>query len=395
MFTHRLPTLFWLCGLALPGFVACSDDAGPEGVPRGKSSFGGSYSGPVTGPGSDASLPPPGDAAVDGPTAPKLDCKPGSWDCYCEPLSTQACTCDSGASGSETCRPSGAGFGPCVCDVQPNAKLGSACASDADCGADLTCVTPSSAKIEKQGPAGGLCTRPCEDDATVCGKLKPNAKCIGFPDQGSKTRYCLEACEFGDPGGNKAGKCHGRSDMGCAPIVVPGLGEVARVCLPTCNSDQDCGGSLSCDPGTGLCAAAAPTGDPVGKACTEGSATCRGFCEKLDLPVSGSTTTLCAERCTAGAIADGKTVCGWNKSLATKADAACIYYPGAVTSPGYGDRGACGQLCDCNTHCNKDLICQPLPQGLDLFFKRAGQCTAPYKVDGSVAQGITACPDGG
>ncbi|MBK7586084.1 MAG: hypothetical protein IPI67_38605 [Myxococcales bacterium] len=385
--------MLWLVALALPWVVACSDDAGPGSVPRGKTSFGGSYSGPVTGPGSDASLPKPpdGGSVPDSSASPSLDCADASsWDCVCEPDSVAACSCGDSASGTKTCRPSGAGYWPCACVA--NDKLGAVCSADADCGEGLTCLTATSTQIVGQGPAGGLCTKACAADPTVCASIKPSAKCIGFPDQASTTRFCLEQCDFGDPGTAKASKCHGRVDMGCSPIIIPGLGEAARVCLPNCNSDEDCGTGLFCDPGSGLCSATAPSGDPVGTPCSQSNDTCRGFCEKLDLPATSGSTTLCAERCTAGAIAESKTSCGWNKATATAAPATCIYYPGAVTVPGFGDRGACGQLCDCNADCKATgLVCQPLPTPLDALFKRKGQCSAPVKVDGGTSPGIPVC----
>ena len=389
-----LRTLAGIAALALPAMVSCSDEAEPASVPRGQTGFGGSYSGPATGPGADASLPAT-DAGPTNPDAPppkQIDCSAGSWDCTCQPGSSLACVCDSGAAGTMTCRPSGAGHAPCECGVAPNDKLGATCSQDSDCGAGLTCLAPWSQNIDGQGPPGGLCTADCANDAAICDKLEKNAKCIGFPEQTSPARYCMEACEFGDPGTAKANKCHGRVDMGCAPIVVPGLGEVARVCLPNCNSDADCGGSLACDHGTGRCVAAPPTGDPVGTPCSLTNDTCRGFCEKLDLPATGGSTTLCAERCTAGAVAESKVSCDWDKSSATPAPAACIYYPGAVVAPGFGDRGACGQLCDCNAQCKgTGLVCQPLPAGLDTLFKRKGQCSAPVQTDAGLSPGIPTC----
>lgn len=390
----RIRSVLGLAALALPALVSCSDDAESPSVPRGKTNFGGSYSGPATGPGSDASLPTPDSGATTPDAAPpkKIDCSEGSWDCTCEPGSFVSCACDSGAAGTRTCRPSGAGYGPCECGVAPNDKLGATCSQDSDCGAGLVCLAAWSKNINGQGPPGGLCTADCAADASICGKLKPNAKCIGFPDQASSTRFCLESCEFGDPGANKPNKCHGRVDMGCAPIIIPGVGEVARSCLPNCNSDADCGGSLACDFGTGLCDATAPTGDPVGTPCSQATDTCRGFCEKLDLPATGGSTTLCAERCTAGAVAESKVTCGWDKSSASPAQAACIYYPGAVAVPGFGDRGACGQLCDCNSQCSDPaLVCQALPGGLDVLFKRKGQCSPPVKTDAGLSPGITTC----
>jgi len=308
------------------------------------------------------------------------------------PDSKKACTCgDGGPPGTQTCRPSGAGYNPCDCGSPPNDKLGAACVTADECGAGLICLTSSSTALDGQGPPGGLCTRECAADGAVCDKVKPGAKCVGFPDQASTTRYCLEGCEFGTP--DAASKCHGRLDMGCGSYVVTGVGEVGRLCFPTCNSDDDCGAGSLCDPGTGRCfQGTAPSGDPVGASCTQGGTkTCRGYCEKLDLPLTSSSTQLCAERCTAGALAASKVSCGWKLGTVAPAQSACIYYPGTNLSPGAGDRGACGQLCDCNSQCTgAGLVCQPLTGGLDALFKRKGQCSPPTAVDGG-AVGIPTC----
>jgi hypothetical protein len=221
--------------------------------------------------------------------------------------------------------------------------------------------------------------------------IKTGAKCIGFPDQASTTRYCLEGCDFG--GAASPTKCHGRLDLGCASITVPAVGEVARACVPTCNSDADCGSGLFCDPATGLCSTSPAQGDPVGTPCSQSNDTCRGLCEKLDLPATGGSVTLCTERCTLGATAAGnKTSCGWDATSGSPAAAACIYTPGTNVVSGVGDRGGCGQLCDCNSQCAATgLVCIPLQGGLDLLFKKKGQCTAPKNEDGGISPGIVTC----
>src|SRR6185436_498944 len=76
--------------------------------------------------------------------------------------------------------------------------------------------------------------------------------------------------------------------------------------------------------------------------------------------------------------------CGWTPG--TKADAYCLFFSTSIPDVGFGDRGSCGQLCDCNRDCRSpDLICTPLSGSLSQATGRQGYCTiAQAGVDGSL-----------
>jgi hypothetical protein len=203
---------------------------------------------------------------------------------------------------------------------------------------------------------------------------------------------CLEGCAIGP---DAPSKCHDRPDFACqfltsvsttktctadeecANSAVCDKGtcvEIVTACQPTCASDDDCAGEF-CNIGTGLCQAAKPTGKAVGSAC-DASVTNSTECSGLCIGDSAGTFSLCSGFCTFG-VQGG---CGWNG--VGPADAGCMFVPRYVQTPGAGDVGYCGQLCDCNDDClNPTAKCLSFTAiGLDdfaTFYARKGYCGTP------------------
>lgn len=246
--------------------------------------------------------------------------------------------------------------------------LGGACRNDADCDAPLVCASADGALLGGQGAAGGVCTLPC-GDSSVCEPYDAEAICVGFGVLRPLAGYCMRGCEKGGGVVFDPAKCHGRPELSCTTIV--GGDKPGAACLPTCNSDADCGDGRYCDGGSGTCASTAPSGKPGGAKCSAQGDTgeCQGYCvgEEIDgVPYTWS----CMDQCTVGA----RPACSWDGQ--GPADEACIVTFVSGGAPGAGDSGFCGQLCDCNDDCsNPDVICLPVP-GLAAVYGRDGACIA-------------------
>lgn len=247
----------------------------------------------------------------------------------------------------------------------PAGTLGAPCATDDDCTDSLTCMTSA------MGIPGGACTRPCAA-AAECADV--GGYCAQLGDQ-SAVRLCLLGCSFGpqDSTAFDPTKCHGRADMACTPTVD------GPVCHPLCNSDSDCAGAF-CNPGTGLCTATAPAGDPVGTTCTPGTTTCRGLCGQFGAQDSDG---VCAELCTLGA----PSACAGGASRAF-----CGATSGEIIDgggPGVGDWGICLQVCDCTAQCLSTMnVCVDLGPDAPQTVGGRGMCVLPAA--GSVE--LTTCP---
>jgi hypothetical protein len=81
-------------------------------------------------------------------------------------------------------------------------------------------------------------------------------------------------------------KCLDRSDVVCVSVAAlgdepPGAGPQRGVCLPSCQSDAQCGPGLFCDLGNGLCTSERPAGDPVGSVCAGAESCASGLCVTL------------------------------------------------------------------------------------------------------------------
>lgn len=251
-------------------------------------------------------------------------------------------------------------------------RIGRACATDAECGLSK-CILVDSGKLSGEGPAHGYCSVDCTANPGVCTENDRNSTCVSFA--GSAQSYCLENCTPGPAGLSQfdPDKCHGRMEVACSPMA-----NGSAVCLPRCNSDNDCGSDLACNPKTGLCSGVVAFGLPIGSACnTPGDAgTCEGVCLELESTLPGAPVSACTEGCTLGAMPS----CGWSGPGTGPANATCLYpAPGLdALGAGVGDLGYCGQLCDCDNECLPEYECLPWPeldaQALKDFFERNGYC---------------------
>jgi hypothetical protein len=289
--------------------------------------------------------------------------------------------------------------------IAGNGRLGAACASDADCDTNLTCITSASTALDGAGAPRGLCTASCADGgAATCESLESGAVCLNFGTDIAPALYCVQGCQFGPVGSGtfNPNKCHGREEVACAALFgptgtrcaseqdcLPGElcdGECYQVipgCLPQCNADSDCGDRF-CDPATGLCMGSPKAGLLLGDECTQppagGVDPCRGTCIGLVGTAGGTPTDfVCGENCTIGTVAS----CGWEGPASrTPAPGFCLLSStivGEHGGPGSGDRGTCAQLCNCNADCrHASFVCISLDNAdFARATQRQGFCTLP------------------
>jgi hypothetical protein len=246
--------------------------------------------------------------------------------------------------------------------------FGSACASNTDCGAGLTCIKVSDELFPGAGYPNGICTLDCTADTTACDPLQ--GLCVGVdpdPNAVMPKSYCFEPCMPG----TEPNKCHSRTDEACEPLNADGT---VSGCIPLCSTDADCG-ARKCDLATGFCQDKVTAGLPIGAPCSANDTTdaCAGFCQPLPgqmpvmggPPVPGRCTTLCSLGAQEG--------CGWRR---TAVDGGTASGPvGGCLVPVFnmaaaGDVGYCRQLCDDISDCSirdKDWVCDKDPQLLTAF----------------------------
>jgi hypothetical protein len=256
--------------------------------------------------------------------------------------------------------------------------LGQACVSDGDCVTDgLKCITDTSL-TGQQGPAGGLCTLPCESNGD-CLDFASSAYCYTLGTE----QYCVEGCPIGD-----AIKCHERDNVACTPLTnqaectsdsqcgPDGVCDTDSAicvfggCVPTCLADSDCGAGLSCDFSTGLCAKNPKEGAAIGAPCDPADANdpCAGFCVRVS-----DTEGMCSAGCSQNQNLYG---CGFDGN--DPAAALCAFVSVSAFNS-LGDQGLCGALCDCNDDCKISGwgcldIDEQLGSGAADYFQRAGIC---------------------
>jgi len=213
-----------------------------------------------------------------------------------------------------------------------NSGLGADCESSADCNTGLTCVPPTSTEFDGGGPAHGLCTLLCANDA-ACSQLEAGAGCFSI----GVNSYCFQACTLGDST-NLANKCHGRPDFACAQF------DTGAYCLPLCRADAECPTDRFCSPTSGLCEQTKAVGDPVGTACDPEaiSTTCLGTCLRTSADGVTPVTGVCVELCS------GALECMWDDA-GTKPGGFCA----GQLSEAFGpiDLGFCLPTCDCSGEC--------------------------------------------
>lgn len=291
--------------------------------------------------------------------------------------------------------------------------------------------------------SASFCVRACSFGPIGLTTFDPN-KCLGRPDVACAPTYAASSLDLSctlDAQCLTGQKCG--DTQRCLDLV--------PVCLPSCNSDADCAAGLKCDPLDGLCRATVPTGKKIGEECTPtsaagdasgtggttsadaaadgGSRECRGSCLEIAAQ-AGAPAYMCTESCTFGAFPS----CGWGPSLdggtldsgtfdsaadapaggnggnggnkgsggagtsdgastANRADAFCMFASPEVRNgggPSAGDRGSCGQLCDCNTDClHPRMICRDFANvTIQQLLGRTGFCTLPEQVEGGIETGI-------
>ncbi|MFO0756566.1 MAG: hypothetical protein U0359_08755 [Byssovorax sp.] len=232
---------------------------------------------------------------------------------------TTTTTATSGAGGS------GGGSDGGVTDF-----LGATCTADADCGNALVCVkADDDDAVFGGGPAGGLCTHVCDDDADC-----PGTSSLCLSAGGGQPGRCALTCELGPPlaGDLDApldpGKCRGREDLRCAKVKGS-----TTACLPTCGSDAQCGPGRSCDPKLGVCVGQKSAGAPTGSSCDPAQmpTACAGTCVNFQF---GS--TMCSTLCVLGGDGLGAQDCGGVEN------GLCAFGP---SDNGAGDFGYCTPSC--------------------------------------------------
>jgi hypothetical protein len=241
-----------------------------------------------------------------------------------------------GAAGSSAVGRGGS-VGTAGSAATSTSSLGLTCTTDADCATGMTCLQPNGTDLGTGGPPDGLCTAACMTDDDCTG-FEAGAGCVTFTANAT-SGFCLESCVIGDPTDPTA-KCQGRSDFLCVDLAQMG-DPSSPFCVPLCQNDAQCGIGAFCNPQSGLCEAAKPTGNPVGTPCDPTATTdkCLGFCFQTSATGVTPATGACTELCSGG------TECFFT---GTKAGGFC-----ARTPQGYGlfDVGICESGCNCDSDC--------------------------------------------
>jgi hypothetical protein len=262
----------------------------------------------------------------------------------------------------------------------PSNPLGAACETNADCGADLTCVT----SIGGQNIPGGLCTVTCGADSAdpdaECTALRTGAFCIGVGPAGAEEPWCVEPCTEG-----QSTACHGRQNAACFGLVSTDTQEpVGNACIPLCSNDGQCA-PMVCDGESGFCSDVADPGTlPIGSSCDANSLVdqcANGFCAEFDDAGNAFCTAYCR----------GAVSCGWAGPTSNTSPAALCALTAAAT-PGVADLGFCAATCRCNSECAQSLfICEADPS-LSTF-GLAGICFRSSADAGG--GGVVTCPGAG
>lgn len=92
-----------------------------------------------------------------------------------------------------------------------------------------------------EGPAGGYCTRPCED-RTPCDAFGAHHHCLTF--EGETQAICVPACRNGEDCPRDGYTC-----FGAIPPTDDGY------CMSVCRSDAECGDGTVCNLDSGACQA--------------------------------------------------------------------------------------------------------------------------------------------
>jgi hypothetical protein len=250
-----------------------------------------------------------------------------------------------------------------------NSRLGSACTSDAVCGAGLRCVTQVGGSVLP----GGLCTAPCGNEVdfdAFCGAISTGSLCVTL-GTGLNEAYCLQSCTVGNDV-----SCFAREDAACTELT-----DGSHTCIPTCNGDVQCTDFTHpfCSGESSWCETAADPGTlPLGARCNPNAAVdecADGACYEYDAAGNG----FCSSACRIGTVPQ----CGWD-GTSTTANGLCLLLLDSFASS--ADLGFCAQLCNTDADCLfPGFICNAL-SGLSQFGK-AGYCFN-FDSDGGTSVGI-------
>lgn len=234
-----------------------------------------------------------------------------------------------------------AGVAGATAEMIPFGPLGLGCDPETPCETGLTCFAAGATDWGLYSPAGGLCSKACEADSD-CTAIEAAARCVELSlGIGASPGICVTGCTLGD---NAA--CGGRDELACWPIDSGAPGASSRVCLPTCNHDEQCPAGTVCDGAYNLCSSVAPAGGLViSSECDPDSETnscAEGFCIELD---GGGA---CSAYCRRGSFPQ----CGGNGE-----DATCGWVFFGDEAAGDVDVGMCAGTCACDAECARGSHC--------------------------------------
>jgi hypothetical protein len=257
-------------------------------------------------------------------------------------------TGEAGLSATAGVAGQAAAFGP----------LGLGCDAAAPCTGGLKCFAAGAKDFGVYSPPGGFCSTTCASDGE-CTLVDPTARCATLlaADSGS-VKICAPHCTLGD---NQA--CGGRQDLACWYVDNGAGTSGARVCMPTCNNDDQCPDGTVCDGALNLCSNLAPAGGlALGTECDPASTTnlcAEGFCIELD--GGGACTATCRRGTFPQCGGYGEdSICGW-------------VYPGDEAA-GLADVGMCANTCSCDAQCAAGSHCVLHPDRVGM--KKPGICTS-------------------
>ncbi|MCA9525843.1 MAG: hypothetical protein KC549_06050 [Myxococcales bacterium] len=220
------------------------------------------------------------------------------------------------------------GSGDCI--PRGEKSTGDACSNNAQCNGGL-CVQNDSFR-------GGYCSARCGNQFADC---EPGSQCATLDGQA----LCLDTCQSDRD-------CRGDDGYRCRQIATRrdqnGDAQAVSVCVPRCQSNDECDDGFHCDAATGDCQAGVGEPNPVGEFCG-GAAECQsGECLTGARYPNGYCTAGC-DACPAGSVC-GDTPNGQKCLAACDTDLDCR--AGYVCAG-----GGCSAPCQGDADCGGGLIC--------------------------------------
>jgi hypothetical protein len=257
------------------------------------------------------------------------------------PEDTSASVSSSASSGgASSTGPGGGSPGPEFPPPETAQYLALPCDDDIPCGPGGHCIRATDDAPLGGGPAGGYCSRPCQEDWECPGSY---SRC--FKDAGTGDGSCFLGCEPG-PLSFELGKplqddkCQGREDVRCTePLTFPPSSfPPSASCLPTCGKDDQCPAGRWCDPKDRVCVTNPHRGLPSGEKC-QVDEDCAGYCRPL---TPDPDVGICASDCVLGGEVVTSNDCGGiDEGLCI-----IIWY-----QYGAGDGGGCVPACSSHDDC--------------------------------------------